>query len=219
METPRNAAKAPEGPIRTLIVDDHPLVLEGLRSCLENFARIEIVAVAEDADVTLRAVAEHQPDIVLLDVNLPGINGLDIIEQIVVAAPDAAVIMLTMHDKKEYIDTALARGARGYVLKDTPSNEIVAAIDAVAAGGVYFCSSLAQALGEAEKRRASSPLTTREQGVLLLLSEGLSNKEVARRLDISVRTVETHRKNIKRKTGVSSTAGLTRYAIETGLSS
>ncbi|MEO1291822.1 MAG: response regulator transcription factor, partial [Pseudomonadota bacterium] len=185
--------------------------------CLENYDSIDIVGAAPDAEKAFSLLQDVAVDVVLMDVNLPGLNGLDALGRILEVRPDLAVVILSMHDKREYVDTALSRGARGYILKDAPTNEIVAAIEAVVAGGVYFSSSVSALLRDGPIGRGGSALTAREEGVLLLLSQGLSNKEVARRLDISVRTVETHRKNIKRKTGIASTAGLTRYAIETGL--
>lgn len=207
------SAQAPK--IRVLIVDDHPLVLEGLQSCLETFPHIEVVGAAGDARSACAHAANLTLDVVLMDINMPGLNGLQAIEMIAALRPETRILMLSMHDNREYVSAALSHGAKGYVLKDAPTADIVAGIDAVAAGGAYFSAGVAECLGGGGP--ACPTLTSREQSVLLRLADGFSNKEVAQALNISVRTVETHRKNIKRKIGVSSAAGLTRYAIEQGL--
>ncbi len=203
--------------ITVLLVDDHPLVMDGIRSCLETYDHIKVVGSATSGHDGLEKAAQLQPEIVLMDINMPGLNGLAATELFRERFPDIKLLILSMHDNREYIATALSFGARGYVLKDVPSKEIVTAIEAVHQGGTYFSSGVSDILlsqGDTEK---NGPLTTREQTILLMLSEGQSNKQVARDLDISVRTVETHRRNIKKKLNIDSTAGLTRYAIENGL--
>jgi DNA-binding NarL/FixJ family response regulator len=204
--------------IRTLLVDDHPLVLEGVQSCIDGAEGIVIVGTARSGEEAIAEAERLRPDVVVMDINMPGVNGLDATEIIRERVPETKLLILSMHDKREYVETALVYGARGYVLKDRPTAEIVAAIHAVHSGGVYFSAGVSEHLtSDPERSQSKRTLTTREQAVLLLLAEGKSNKEAARALDISVRTVETHRKNIKRKTGLSSTAGLTRYAIENGI--
>ncbi|MEM1306960.1 MAG: response regulator transcription factor [Pseudomonadota bacterium] len=213
-------------PIRVLIADDHRLVLEGLRSCLEVHDAIEIVAVATDAEAAIALTGEHEPDVALIDINMPGMTGLEAARVIMAATPSVRILIVSMHDNPEYITAALALGARGYVLKDVSAREMVAAIEAVHGGGTYLSTTVSERL-EAHRlparRRARSargdalPLSAREQLVLVLLSEGKSNKEVAAELAISVRTVETHRKNLKRKLDIATTAGLTRYVLENGL--
>jgi two-component system nitrate/nitrite response regulator NarL len=208
----------PDDRIRIILADDHPLVLEGIRACLEIIDCIEIVGVARDGGEALKMAHELTPDMVVLDINMPGLNGLDAIELFQEQLPDIKILILSMHNNKEYISTALKNGARGYVLKDVPTKEVVAAIQAIHSGGTYISSGVSDVLMSAcESDAAAGPLTTREQTVLLILAEGMSNKEVACKLDISIRTVETHRRNIKRKLGISSTAGLVRYAINNGL--
>lgn len=204
--------------IRVLLADDHPLVLEGFRACLETFAHIEIVATATNGRDALSLAGRYQPDIVVLDINMPELNGLDATELFRERLPEVKLLILSMHDNKEYVSTALLHGARGYVLKDVSTREVVTAIEAIHHGGTYFSASVSELLMtlSAEPAMATS-LTSREQTVLLLLADGKSNKEVARDLDISVRTVETHRKNVKKKLGIDTTAGLTRYVIERGL--
>lgn len=204
--------------IKVLIVDDHPLVLEGIKAVLETYDHIEIVGAASSARAALSLAGRAAPDVVMMDINMPDLNGLDAIELFREQHPGTRLLMLSMHDSREYISTSVMYGASGYVLKDVSTSEIVAAIEAVAAGGTYFSAGVSEALlqsGNAQKEWR--PLTTREQAVLLLLANGKSNKDVAHTLDISARTVETHRKNIKKKLGIATTAGLTRYAIENGL--
>ena len=147
---------------------------------------------------------------------MPQVSGLTATEIILERRPETRVVILSMHDSPEYISTAMRHGSKGYILKDVPIDEIKAAIDAVMAGKVYLCPGATARLspGTSDGRE---PLTGREQTILLELAQGRSNKEVAAALDISVRTVETHRKNIRRKLGVASTAGLTRYAMEHGV--
>lgn len=201
-----------------MLVDDHPLVLEGIRACLENYEHIHVVAEVNSGEDALNAAAAANPDVILMDINMPGLNGLDATELIRERLPNSKLLILSMHDNKEYISNALMYGAQGYVLKDVPTREIVTAIEAIHGGATYFSSGVSNLLftGQAEGEKAGA-LTSREQAVLVLLAEGKSNKEVARELEISVRTVETHRKNIKSKLEISSTAGLTRYALEHGL--
>lgn len=201
---------------RILIVDDHPLVAEGIEAILETYDDLEIVGVLNNGQEAVTRVDELAPDVILLDLNMPGVSGLSATEMILERRANTRILILSMHDSPEYISTALSHGARGYVLKDVPTEEIKDAIDAVMAGEEYLCTG---ARGSLKPRIADGrePLTGREQQILLQLARGKSNKEVAHELDISIRTVETHRKNIKRKLGISSTAGLTRYAMEHGV--
>ena len=148
---------------------------------------------------------------------MPGMNGLTTIELLLEAREETRILVLSMHDSAEYITTALSHGAMGYVLKDVPTEEIKTAIDTVMTGQRYLCTGAKGSLVPVEGAETRDALTGREQTVLLQLAKGQSNKEVAAALNISVRTVETHRKNIKRKLGISSTAGLTRYAMEHGV--
>ncbi len=204
--------------IRVLLVDDHPLVLEGIKAIIETFSHIEVVGACADAREALDIAARTEPDVVMMDNKMPGLNGLDAIEVFKEQHPGSRLLMLSMHDSREYISTSVMYGASGYVLKDVTTNEIMAAIEAVAAGGTYFSSGVSDVLMRVEdNHKRPGPLTTREQAVLLLVAEGKNSREVAEMLDISTRTVETHRKNIKKKLGIGTTAGLTRYAIENGL--
>ena len=203
-------------PTRIIIVDDHPMVAEGIEAILETYDDLDIAAVLTNGQEAIDRVEELDPDVILLDLNMPGVNGLSATEIILERRPDTRILILSMHDSPEYISTALNHGAKGYVLKDVPTEEIKTAIDTVMQGGEYLCTGARKSLTP-RMSDGREPLTSREQQILLQLAQGKSNKEVGQTLDISVRTVETHRKNIKRKLGISSTAGLTRYAMEHGV--
>jgi two-component system, NarL family, nitrate/nitrite response regulator NarL len=205
--------------IKVLLVDNHPLVIEGLKSVLETYDHIAIVGTAHLARQGLELAVSARPAVVLMDINMPLLNGIDAIDLFRRHVPEARILMLSMHDSREYISAAVLLGAAGYVLKDVATEEIVNAIETVAAGGTYFSSGVPEVL---LKRRESGdaplvPLTSREREILTLLASGKSNKDIASQLAISASTVETHRKSIKKKLGIATTAGLTRFAIERGL--
>lgn len=203
-------------PIRVLLIDNHPLVLEGLKAVLETYDHIAVVGTAVSAMAGLDAAVTTRPHVVLMDINMPQINGIDALELFKEKQLSSRVLMLSMHDSREYISTSVMYGAAGYILKDVETEEIVAAIDAVAGGGTYFSSGVRDVLMEGSSGRLKA-LTTREQDVLLLIARGKSNRDAAAALDIAERTMETHRKNIKRKLDIATTAGLIRYAIDNGL--
>jgi two-component system NarL family response regulator len=203
-------------PIRVVVVDDHPMVAEGIEAILSTYADIEVRATLSNAQAAIDRLEPLAPDVILMDLNMPGLSGLTATELILERRPETRILVLSMHDSPEYIATALGHGARGYVLKDVPTEEIKRAIDTVMQGARYLCTGAEGALAPSAAGMREQ-LTTREQTILLQLAQGRSNKAVAQALDISVRTVETHRKNIKRKLGISSTAGLTRYALEHGV--
>ncbi|MEM8578640.1 MAG: response regulator transcription factor [Pseudomonadota bacterium] len=198
---------------RVLIVDDHPMVAAGIRSILESYDDLDVVGTLGNGQEVIDRLATLAPDVILMDLNMPRMGGLTATELVLERRPETKVLILSMHDSPEYISSALGHGAMGYILKDVPTDEIKRAIDAVMAGERYLCTGATGSISP----RGESALTGREQTILLQLAQGKSNKEVAIALDISVRTVETHRKNIKRKLGISSTAGLTRYALEHGV--
>ncbi|CUH53007.1 response regulator transcription factor [Shimia marina] len=206
----------PDSAVKVVIVDDHPMVAEGIESILESYEGIAVVGTLSNGREAVDQLPKLRPDVVLMDLNMPEIGGLTATEMLLERDPDLRVLILSMHDSPEYISTALSHGAMGYVLKDVPTEEIKTAIDAVMRGERYLCTGAQGSLAPS-KTSEREPLTSREQTVLLELAQGKSNKQVAIDLDISVRTVETHRKNIKRKLGISSTAGLTRYAMEHGV--
>lgn len=199
-----------------VIVDDHPMVAEGIQSILESYEDITVAGTLSDARVMIEQLDQLQPDVILMDLNMPDMGGLAATEIVLERRPDTRVVILSMHDNPQYISTALNHGARGYLLKDVPTDEIKQAIDVVMRGDKYLCTGAKVSIAPKDGANHDT-LTDREQTILLQLAQGKSNKEVALVLDISVRTVETHRKNIKRKLGISSTAGLTRYALEHGV--
>ncbi|WP_299657717.1 response regulator transcription factor [uncultured Tateyamaria sp.] len=202
--------------IRVLIVDDHPMVAQGIQSVLEDHDGISVVGTLTNGREVIDQLGTLDPDVILMDLNMPEMGGLTATELVLEKRPGTRVLILSMHDSPEYISSALSHGAMGYVLKDVPTDEIAAAIYTVMKGERYLCTGAEGAIAP-KRGDAAGALTGREQTILLQLAQGLSNKEVAIALDISVRTVETHRKNIKRKLGISSTAGLTRYALEHGV--
>jgi two-component system, NarL family, response regulator NreC len=207
--------------IRVLIVDDHAIVRAGLRRVLDGEPDIETVAEAADAERAVFEAIENAPDVVLLDVMMPGKGGIEGMPAILQAAPDARVLVLSMQDDPRYVREAFDAGASGYVLKEAADTEVVAAVRAVAAGDRYLHPSLGARLfaaDSAERRRAEDdPLSDREREVLGLLALGHTNQEIAKMLFISVRTAETHRAHIMRKLGLGSRAELVRYALAEGL--
>lgn len=209
----------PPGKIKVLLVDNHPLVIAGLKALLETFDHIVVVGTAHLARQGLELAVSARPAVVLMDINMPQLNGIDAIELFKREVPEARILMLSMHDSREYISASVLQGAAGYVLKDVPTEEIVAAIETVAAGGTYFSTGVPEALLERRETEDAAivPLTSREREILALLAGGKSNRDVAAQLAISAATVETHRKSIKKKLGIATTAGLTRYALERGL--
>ncbi|NMG74750.1 response regulator [Aromatoleum diolicum] len=208
-ETPDGSAR-----IRLLLVDDHQLVRDGLRARLGDIGDIDIVGEAANGQQALAAAESLRPDLALVDVGLPDINGIELTSALGERCPALRVLILSMYDSQGYVMSAMRAGARGYVLKDAPSTEIIAAIRAVAAGGVYFSSSLTAALSAPPAD--TTALTEREREVLIFVAQGDSNKRIAQKLDVSVRTVETHRLNLRRKLGIDTAAGLTNYALKRG---
>ncbi|RFA26624.1 DNA-binding response regulator [Alkalilimnicola ehrlichii] len=195
------------------MADDHPLVREGLQARLEAQEGIEVVGIAACGQELIDKAQTLLPDVIVTDISMPGLSGLEASQILRRIKPELKILMLTMHDNKEYIRRAVACGADGYVLKDAPAEQMITALRQVSAGGSYFGSSVAEALLVEEDER----LTQRETDILLLLIDGLSNREIGERLSISARTVETHRANIYRKIGANSLAGLFKYALRHGL--
>lgn len=202
-------------PIRLLIVDDHPLVRDGLRLRLAPLPQIGSVreaGCADEAWAQMNVPEGERPDLVLMDVGMKDTNGIELTGALLARHPALRVLMLSMYDNPEYVQRALQAGARGYVLKDAPAAEIVTALDTVAAGGTYLSPAVAGRLFRQTEPRPV--LTPREAEILTALGQGLSSKQIARDLDVSVRTVETHRQSIKRKLGIEGQAELIKYAVE-----
>lgn len=203
--------------IKVLLIDNHLVLLDGLKAVLESFDHIEVVGTAGLAQAGLEIARNARPQVVLMDINMPKLNGIDAIELFRKELPETSIVMLTMHDSREYISSSVMRGAAGYVLKDVSSDEIVRAIETVADGGTYFSSGVVDVLMERESGNDADPLTPREHDILGLIGAGRSNKEMAEALGITPATAETHRKNLKKKLGIATTAGLIRYALEHGI--
>lgn len=200
------------GTIRLFLVDDHPLVRDGLRARLSSLPEIDIVGEADGAAEALPLIEELKPDLVLADVGMKDINGIELAAQLQQRQPEVRVVMLSMYDNPEYVQQALQAGARGYVLKDAPASEIVAAIDAVTAGGTFLSPAVSKRLFRNQTPRPL--LTPRESEILSALGRGESSKEIALELGLSVRTVEAHRQSIKRRLGIEGQAELIKYAVE-----
>ncbi len=199
--------------IRILLVDDHPMVREGLVARLSSVAALRVVGEAGDADEARLKLLETAPDVALLDVGLKGgASGIDLAEDLLRQHPGLCVLMFSMYDNPEYVQRALQAGARGYVLKDAPAGEIIAAIEAVAGGGTFLSPAVSKRLF---RNQAPKPiLSLRESEILAALARGESSKQIASALSLSVRTVEAHRQNIKRKLGLEGQAELIKYAVE-----
>jgi two-component system response regulator NreC len=213
-------------PIRILLVDDHAVVRAGLRMLLDADPELTIVGEAQDGAEGLRLTRELQPDVVLMDVSMPDMNGITATRLIKAQRPDVSVLALTMHEDDQYFFEMLAAGASGYVPKRAAPNDLVSAIHAVYRGGVFLFPSVARALVNDYLQRAEhtgdvgrsfDALTEREREVLTLIAQGRTNQEIAERLVISVKTVNRHRENIMAKLNLHSRVELVHYAIEKGL--
>lgn len=211
--------------IRVLVVDDHALVRSGLRLLLDAEADITVENEAGSADEAVRITRLDKPNVVLLDITMPGRSGLEVAAEIKRAAPNAAILILSMHDDSAYVREAFEQGANGYLLKEAADEELLTAVREVAAGRQYLHPMLGARLVsgetrtdlEAAKHAAADPLSERERQVLRLLAAGHTNQAIAKTLFISVRTAETHRAHIMQKLRLTTRAQLVRYALEHGL--
>ena len=207
--------------LRVLLVDDHTVVRHGLRRILASDEQIEIVGEAGDGRAALEVAQRVQPHVVVMDVALPELNGIEATRQLAKRAPNVHVLMLTMHADDVYVRQALKAGARGYLLKDSEDLDLIKAVKAVGAGGSFFSPAVSRVvlsgyLGDRPMGEADDPLgrlTDREREVLQLIAEGKTNKEIAVALSLSVNTVETHRKHLMEKLDLHNTAELVRFAI------
>jgi two-component system NarL family response regulator len=203
--------------ITVLLVDDHPMVKSGLLTCLEYYDDIDVVGLCNDGKDALNKVKELRPNVILMDVSMPLMNGIDATEIITEQFPDTKVLIFSMHDSSEFVHSAIQAGASGYVLKDTSSEEVYTAIKSVVAGNKHFSNSISKMLIETPLKKEQHKLTTREQVILSYVAQGYSSKEIAKKLEISFRTVEAHRRNIKDKLNIECLADMVRYAIDNGL--
>ncbi len=203
--------------INVVIIDDHPTVRDGLKLCLSHYESINVVGEAGSGIDAIQLAEKLVPDVILMDVSMPGMNGIDATELILEQNSTIKVLIFSMHEDPEFVTTAIEIGAVGYVLKNTTSDEIYCAINSVYNGGTHFSGEIARKLVSNPVRPKGERLTTREQNILAHIASGLSNKHIARTLNISVRTVEAHRRNIKAKLECDSVADMVKYAIENGL--
>ena len=204
--------------IRVMLADDHPLVLDGIIARIDGEENIQVVGKASNGTELINQLDACKPDVVLLDLNMPVMNGFEATQAIRAGYPDIRILILSMHAKREYIMQLMQAGASGYVLKDVSSDELINAIKTVYQGNTHFSSGAAESLfGNNATGQGDGPLTRREETVLKLLADGKNNKQIARELDISTRTVEKHRQNIKSKLNIQTSSGLIRYAIEHNL--
>jgi DNA-binding NarL/FixJ family response regulator len=209
--------------LRTLLADDHALMRAGLRSLLEAMPGVEVVGEAADGHEALRLIGELKPDVAFFDISMPGLNGLEAAARAAREHPQTRIIILSMHVDDEYVHRALMSGAAGYLLKNSDPSELEMALRAVGRGESWLApevSSRVIAYARSDKSGGSGPielLTPRQREVLQLIAEGLSNKEIAHRLNLSVKTIETHRSELMERLDIHGTAGLVRYAIRVGI--
>ncbi|MFN2226165.1 MAG: response regulator [Anaerolineae bacterium] len=209
--------------IRVLLADDHMLVRAGFRALLESLPGIQVVAEAGDGREALALIAEHQPHVVLMDIAMPGLNGLEAVGRVSEESPHVRVIILSMHANEEYVLRALRAGAAGYLLKDALPDELEMAIQAAAAGESYLSPAVSRHVAEYVRRTGEAEgcaferLTPRQREVLQLVAEGHTTQSIAHVLGLSTKTVETHRANLMKALDIHDIAGLVRYAIQQGV--
>jgi DNA-binding NarL/FixJ family response regulator len=206
-------------PIRVVLADDHVLVRQGLKSLLEREG-FQVIAEASDGQEALRRVQMLKPDIAVLDITMPVLNGLDAARQMSLSSPKAKIILLTQHDEGQYLSEALDAGVKGYVLKSQVANDLIQAMRQVSRGEVYLSPGVSGAVVEAYRSKSEKPrdpLTSRERQVLQLIAEGKSTKDVASVLGISVKTAESHRTRLMQKLDIHETASLVLYAVRRGI--
>jgi DNA-binding NarL/FixJ family response regulator len=209
--------------IRVLLADDHALVRAGLRALLKSLGGIEVVAEAGSGDQAVEATQHHQPDIVLMDIAMPGLNGLDAAARIIKQSPSVRLIILSMYTNEDYVRHALSVGVSGYLQKGADPAELELAIKAVMRDEIYLTPAVSKHLVQeylhqgGSKAIAVQELTSRQREILQLIAEGHSTKDIAQKLSLSIKTVESHRMDIMNRLGIHDVAGLVRYAIRTGL--
>lgn len=212
---------------KILIVDDHEVVRDGLKNILTSLDNISIAGEAGNGEDAVKMYTSLKPDLVIMDISMPGMNGIEATRVIKEKDPDARILILTMHDNQEYLNQIIRSGAKGFILKNTDKEELLDAVKTVASGDNFFSKDISKLIIDNYIRTAKEtekndgykevPLTKREIEILKLIASGYSNQEIANILYISYNTVDTHRKNIMHKLSIKNTAGLVRYAIEKGL--
>lgn len=211
-------------PLRVVLADDHALVRAGIRSLLERLPGVEVVGEADGGLDALSLIETHQPDLVLIDIAMRGLNGLDVATRVARDWPQVRVIILSMHANEEYVARALRAGAVGYLLKDSATSELDLALEAASRGETYLSPAISRTVISGYLARSSgtgegtaSPLTPRQREVLTLVASGKSTKEIAHTLNLSVKTVETHRAQLMERLNIHDVAGLVKYALHMGL--
>ena len=217
-------------PVKVILADDHSLVRAGIRSLIQNIPGVEVIAEADNGRDAIKLIDELNPDLVLLDIAMPELNGLEVVARISKEFSDTKVIILSMHTNEEYVVQALRSGASGYLLKDAAPNELEIAVNAVMRGETYLSPAISKHVVDNYLKRISnvspdkelSPdiftqLTSRQREILQLIAEGNSTKEIANKLNVSIKTVETHRMQLMDRIGIHDVAGLVRYAIRAGI--
>jgi len=212
-------------PIRVLLAEDHTLIRAGIRALLEHLAGVQVVAEAGDGREALRLIEMHKPDVALVDIAMPGLNGLEVTARAAKDFPNVRVIILSMHANEEYVLQALRVGAGGYLLKDAGTSELELALRAVVHGETYLSPAVSKhvvadyvrRVGAEEQPRLLDQLTARQREVLQLIAEGRTTQEIANLLNVSVKTIETHRTQLMQRLDIHDIAGLVRYAIRMGI--
>jgi two-component system, NarL family, response regulator NreC len=209
--------------IRILLAEDHTVVRQGLRRILEGDPQVEIVGEVGDGRAALEVAQREHPALAVLDISLPGLNGIEVTRQLAKVAPTTRVLILSMHADPAYIRQSLKAGAKGYLLKDADDQDLIKAVNAVSNGGSYFSPAVSKLLLDGYLHDGTEPpdelqvLSDREREVLQLIAEGKSNKEAAQLLNVAVSTIESHRKHIMEKLNLHNTAEMVRFAVRTGV--
>ena len=206
-------------PLRVILADDHQIVRQGIRTLVERQG-VTVVAEAADGLTLIEQARQHLPDLAIVDVSMPGLNGIDATRQMLAAVPTLAVVLLTMHDEELHVSAALRAGVRGYVLKTQAADELIDAIRTVSTGGTYLSPKVSRMVVSAYVSgadTAADPLTARERIVLPLIAEGKTTKDIAATLNLTVKTAESYRARLMEKLDIHDTAGLVRYAIRRGV--
>ncbi|MGK0365242.1 MAG: DNA-binding NarL/FixJ family response regulator [Saprospiraceae bacterium] len=210
--------------IKVLIADDHQVFRDGIESILEDVEGMEVVAQAEDGRIVLEKLKTITPDVILMDISMGGANGIETTQIVKKDYPQIKVLVLSMHEETDYIVKMLEAGASGYLLKDAGSNEMIKAIQEVYSGGTYYSQQVSAAIvshltntNKKKEKQTGTPLTRRETEILELITNEYTNPEIAEKLFISIRTVDTHRRNLLEKLNMKNTAGLVKYALRHGI--
>ena len=210
-------------PVRVLLADDHKLVRAGFRAMLSNLSNVEVVAETGDGREALELIQKHRPDVAFVDITMPSLTGLEVAKRAAKEAPNVRIIIVSMHTAEEYVGRAVRAGVAGYVLKNADPVELELAIRAAVKGEIYLSPAVSKSLIDdysrrlAEEKTLEDRLTARQREVLQLIAEGQNTKDIAARLNVSIKTVETHRKQLMERLDIHDVAGLVRYAIRAGI--